>query len=78
MLWTAWGRDWRERATPAMVAADVAKGLGPGATVLLHDSDCSSAPESWRSSLGSLPALGELFAEQGLVPGPLADHGITA
>jgi hypothetical protein len=42
--------------------------------VLLHDSDCTSAPGSWRSTLGSLPALAELFAARGLEPGPVGDH----
>lgn len=78
VLWTTWGRDWRSVATPSSVAADVAKGLRPGATVLLHDSDCTSAPDSWRSALGALPALADLFADQGLRVGPLAEHGLRA
>jgi peptidoglycan/xylan/chitin deacetylase (PgdA/CDA1 family) len=76
VLWTTWGRDWREEATAESVAADVADGLRPGATVLLHDSDCTSAPGSWRATLGSLPRLAEIFAERGLCVGPLAEHGI--
>jgi len=75
VLWTAWGRDWRAEATPETVVADVAGQLGPGGTVLLHDSDCTSAPGSWRSALGALPRLGELFAARGLAVGPLAEHG---
>ena len=76
VLWTAWGRDWRPDATATTVAADIGRQLGPGATVLLHDSDCTSAPGSWRSSLACLPRLADVFAAQGLRPGPLADHGI--
>jgi peptidoglycan/xylan/chitin deacetylase (PgdA/CDA1 family) len=76
VLWTAWGRDWRTKATPDSVATDVRRGLGPGATVLLHDSDCTSSPDSWRATLASLPALAELFDERGLHPGRLADHGV--
>lgn len=76
VLWTTWGRDWRTRATPGTVASDVRRGLCPGATVLLHDSDCVSTPGSWRATLASLPALAELFAERGLRPGRLADHGV--
>ena len=76
VLWTAWGRDWRTRATADSVATDVARGLHPGATVLLHDSDCMSSPGSWRATLASLPALAELFAERNLRPGRLADHGL--
>jgi len=78
VLWTTWGRDWRAEATPATVAADVAAGLRPGATVLLHDSDCTSAPDSWRSALGALTPLADVFAGRGLSVGPLADHGLRA
>jgi len=77
VLWTTWGRDWRAEATPASVAADVGSNLEPGGTVLLHDSDCTSAPGAWRSALGSLPALAELFAAQGLQPGPLSAHDVS-
>jgi peptidoglycan/xylan/chitin deacetylase (PgdA/CDA1 family) len=76
VLWTTWGRDWRAGATPSSVVADVAGGLLPGATVLLHDSDCTSAPESWRATLGALPGMAELFDREGLSVGPLADHGL--
>jgi len=75
VLWTTWGRDWRAEATPSTVTADVARHLGPGGTVLLHDSDCTSAPGSWRSALGALPGLAELFCERGLAVGPLSEHG---
>lgn len=78
VLWSTWGRDWRAAATPATVVADVERHLGPGATVLLHDSDCTSAPGSWRSALGALEPLADLFAARGLQPGPLADHGLVA
>ena len=78
VLWTAWGRDWTAEATPGSVAAEVARGLGPGGTVLLHDSDCTSAPGAWRSALGALPRLADLFAAHHLSVGPLADHGVAA
>lgn len=77
VLWTAWGRDWRARATPETVAAEVGRRLVPGATVLLHDSDCTSAPGAWRSALGSLTILSGCFAEQGLAVGPLGAHGMA-
>ena len=77
VLWTTWGRDWRADATPTTVAADVEHHLGPGATVLLHDSDCTSSPGAWRSALGSLTALAELFEHQGLRPGPLGEHAVA-
>jgi len=78
VLWTTWGRDWRAEATGATVVADVAQGLRPGATVLLHDSDCTSAPESWRSTLAALSPMAELFAARGLTVGPLGEHGLRA
>ena len=77
VLWTAWGRDWRARATPASVVADINRGLAPGGTVLLHDSDCTSAPGSWKSALGALPYLADLFAARGLQVGPLGQHGVA-
>jgi peptidoglycan/xylan/chitin deacetylase (PgdA/CDA1 family) len=74
VLWTAWGRDWRADATPASVRTDVAAGRLDGGTVLLHDSDCASAPGSWRTTLAALPLLADLFAERGLAVGPLSRH----
>jgi peptidoglycan/xylan/chitin deacetylase (PgdA/CDA1 family) len=76
VLWTTWGRDWRPEATAATVATDVADGLRAGATVLLHDSDCTSAPGSWRAGAGALSRLADLFAARHLSVGPLGDHGI--
>ena len=78
VLWTAWGRDWRDDASPASVVATVARDLRPGATVLLHDSDCTSAPGAWRNALGALDPLADVFAAAGLSVGPLADHGVGA
>lgn len=77
VLWSAWGRDWRTTATAESVAHDVGKGWRPGATVLLHDSDCTSAPRSWASTLGSLRLLREYFDEQGATVGALRDHGLA-
>jgi peptidoglycan/xylan/chitin deacetylase (PgdA/CDA1 family) len=76
VLWTDAGRDWRADATPSSVVASVRAGLAGGATVLLHDSDCTSAAGAWRATLGALPRLAELFSERGLTPGPLAAHGL--
>jgi peptidoglycan/xylan/chitin deacetylase (PgdA/CDA1 family) len=78
VLWTTWGRDWRAEATAATVVADVSDGLRPGATVLLHDSDCTSAPDSWRATLGALAPMADLFAGRGLTVGPLGEHGLRA
>lgn len=75
VLWSAWGRDWRAEATPATVVADLARGVLRGGTILLHDSDCTSAPGSWRTTVACLPLLAEHLASLGVSPGPLAGHG---
>jgi peptidoglycan/xylan/chitin deacetylase (PgdA/CDA1 family) len=74
VLWTAWGRDWRPGATPASVVADIERGVLPGGTVLLHDSDCTSAPGSWRVTVAALPLLAERVAALGLKVGTLGEH----
>jgi peptidoglycan-N-acetylglucosamine deacetylase len=74
VLWTAWGRDWSDRATPASVLGTVTSGKVDGGTVLLHDSDCTSAPGAWRSAYGALPALFAWCADRGLTVGPLGIH----
>lgn len=76
ILWSAWGRDWRADATPASVMADLDRGVLAGGTILLHDSDCTSAPGSWRTTVAALPLLAERLAALGLAPGPLRDHGL--
>jgi peptidoglycan/xylan/chitin deacetylase (PgdA/CDA1 family) len=77
VLWTAWGRDWRAAATPTSVFADVMGDVDSRGTVLLHDSDCTSAAGAWRSALGALVPLADAFAERRWSVGPLADHGIA-
>jgi peptidoglycan-N-acetylglucosamine deacetylase len=76
VLWTCWGRDWRAEATPVTVVADVTRALAPGGTVLLHDSDCTSAPGAWRSALGALEPLSKRFADMGVAVGPLGEHAV--
>ena len=65
LLWSHWGRDWEARATPSSIAARATRGLGPGAVVLLHDSDAYSAAESWRQTVAALPAVLEAAAATG-------------
>ncbi|MFB9239537.1 polysaccharide deacetylase family protein [Plantactinospora siamensis] len=77
VLWTCWGRDWTAEADPRTVLATVRAGLAGGGTVLLHDSDCASAPGAWRAALGALPELLAGCAERGWRVGPLAEHGLT-
>jgi peptidoglycan/xylan/chitin deacetylase (PgdA/CDA1 family) len=79
VLWTSWGKDWQRASTPDRVVRKLARTLGPGATLLLHDSDCTSTPGSWRSTAGSLPLLADELARRGLAVRPLRDHlGIAA
>ncbi|GGQ73289.1 polysaccharide deacetylase familiy protein [Streptomyces griseorubens] len=75
VLWTAWGRDWTATATPASVRATVEADLGGGGTVLLHDTDRTAAPGSWRATLGALPDLVADWRAAGWTVGPLTDHG---
>ena len=77
VLWTAWGRDWRAQATADSVIADVLHGYVDGGTVLLHDSDCTSAPDCWRSSLAALPRLTDELRARSLRVGPVGEHGIA-
>ncbi|MFH9225485.1 polysaccharide deacetylase family protein [Streptomyces lydicus] len=76
VLWTCWGEDWRARATPQTVHRTVTADLRGGGTILLHDSDCTSAPCSWRNTLGALPRILDTCQDTGWQIGPLRDHGI--
>ncbi len=75
VLWTACGRDWTSHATAASVAAHATRRSLSGATLLLHDSDCTSAAGAWRSTLGALPLLADHAMARGLEFGCLGDHG---
>ncbi|WP_051025566.1 polysaccharide deacetylase family protein [Nocardia aobensis] len=78
VLWTACGKDWVRTATPDTVAHRVVRELRPGATVLLHDSDCTSASGACRATLGAIPRIVDECAERGLVVGSLAERTHTA
>lgn len=75
VLWTCWGEDWTARATPESVHRTVTRDLDGGGTILLHDSDCTSAPGAWHSALGALPRILDTCADRNLEVGPLRDHG---
>ncbi|MER5637313.1 polysaccharide deacetylase family protein [Kitasatospora sp. NPDC002227] len=74
VLWTHWGRDWTAKATPDSVLHTITRAPLAGATLLLHDSDCTSAPNAWHSTLGALPRILDTCAAQGLRVGPLREH----
>ena len=78
VLWTCWGREWTAGATPRSVWATLGGNLTGGATVLLHDSDCTSPPGSAAAALGALPLLLEECAVRRLVAGPVGEHGLDA
>lgn len=71
VLWSAWGRDWERRATPHSVLRTLRRDLRPGGTVLMHDTDRTSAKDSWRVTLSAT----DLLLRNRAVPfGTLADH----
>jgi peptidoglycan/xylan/chitin deacetylase (PgdA/CDA1 family) len=74
VLWTQDGRDWDARATADTVLTRICAGLTAGGTVLLHDSDVTSAPNSWRAALGALPELAGRCSVNGWELGPLVEH----
>jgi peptidoglycan/xylan/chitin deacetylase (PgdA/CDA1 family) len=74
VLWSASGRDWERRATPASVTERVTAQLHPGGTVLLHDSDRTSAPGSWRTTLAATRLLVPQWQQAGLAVGGLHRH----
>ncbi|WP_432994705.1 polysaccharide deacetylase family protein [Dactylosporangium sp. CA-233914] len=74
VLWTAWGRDWEAGATPDSIVRTVTRRLSGGGTVLLHDTDITSAPGSWRRTADALPVLLDWARQRGLSVGPLAEH----
>jgi peptidoglycan/xylan/chitin deacetylase (PgdA/CDA1 family) len=57
LLWSKWGHDWRARATPASIAAEVTGDLRAGDVLLLHDADTYSAPGSHRRTAAALPRI---------------------
>ncbi len=76
VLWSNWGREWVRGATPGSVYQTLARNLSGGATVLLHDSDCTSPAGSADAALGALPSLLDECAARGLSVGTAAEHGL--
>jgi peptidoglycan-N-acetylglucosamine deacetylase len=65
VLWSRWGKDWEEQATPQRIADLIGRPVA-GDILLLHDSDRYSAPNSWRNTLGALPIIMERIEQAGL------------
>ena len=78
VLWTAWGRDWEAGATPARIVTTVERRLAPGGTLLLHDTDRTSAPRSWERTLAASGTLLDRWDRDQAVVGPLRDHWAPA
>jgi len=76
VLWSAWGRDWEARATPRRIVETVDRTLAPGGTVLLHDTDRTSAVGSWKGTLRASETLLERWGADAREVGPLRDHGM--
>lgn len=73
VLWTAWGKDWTRSSADA-ITATIMRDLREGGTVVLHDSDCTGAPGSWRDTARSLPLLGAGLRERGWAVRTLSEH----
>jgi peptidoglycan-N-acetylglucosamine deacetylase len=78
VLWSRWGRDWRDRATPASVTREVTRDLRAGDVLLLHDADDYSAPGSWRATVAALPAVLDRIEAAGLRSVALAPDQVAA
>ena len=74
VLWSCWGREWTRNATAASVFQALSLDLAGGATVLLHDSDCTSPSGAAKAALGAVPQLLDACTVSGLKVGAYADH----
>ena len=72
VLWSRWGKDWEETATPRGIADNVGQPVA-GDIILLHDSDRYSAPNSWKNTLGALPIILDRIAAAGLSVRPVGE-----
>lgn len=66
LLWSKWGRDWREHTTPEEITRLASDGVTAGDVVLLHDADWYSSPGSHRNTAAALPMILEALAARGL------------
>jgi hypothetical protein len=58
------------------VVEDLTGGVLADGTGLLHDSDVTAAPGSWRTTVGALPLLAAEARRRGIAVGPLAEHAL--
>jgi peptidoglycan/xylan/chitin deacetylase (PgdA/CDA1 family) len=74
VLWSAWGVDWAAGATAETIVETVSYAVRPGGTVLLHDTDRTAAPGSWRRTLAATESLLDCWHDARVPVGPLRDH----
>jgi peptidoglycan/xylan/chitin deacetylase (PgdA/CDA1 family) len=74
VLWSAWGVDWSSTANPDSIVDTVSGAVRPGGTVLLHDTDRTSSPDSWRSTLTATATLLDRWHDAEVPVGPLREH----
>jgi peptidoglycan/xylan/chitin deacetylase (PgdA/CDA1 family) len=66
LLWSAWGRDWEARTTPAAIAERATRAVRAGDIVLLHDADHYSSGGSWERTAAALPRILDELGRRGL------------
>lgn len=72
VLWSAWGKEWAAHDTAAVLDR-LEPGLGPGAIVLLHDTDVSCPAGTGDRTREILPALAARARARGLWVGTLGE-----
>jgi peptidoglycan/xylan/chitin deacetylase (PgdA/CDA1 family) len=66
VLWSRWGKDWKNRATAKSIARRSSSGIRAGDVVLLHDADYYSARGSWMRTAAALPLILAELESRGL------------
>jgi len=66
LLWSRWGHDWSDRASPHSIADEVTRDVTHGDVLLLHDSDAYSVEGSWRRTVAALPRILDELSRRGL------------
>ena len=72
VYWSAWGGDW-ETISAERIADLVARDLGDGAIVLLHDSARYASRPTAEATAEAVPLIAERAREQGLELLPLGE-----
>lgn len=70
VLWTAWGRDWRPRATSESITTEVLRSARARGIILLHDGDYYSG-RTWHATHAAVPRIVDALRLQGLLLGAI-------